>query len=76
MSEKARQELAFWDTRLRQQGTLANDHFEYFFTTHFGLSREFYRNKSILDIGCGPRGSLEWADGAGRRVGLDPLAEA
>jgi ubiquinone/menaquinone biosynthesis C-methylase UbiE len=27
----------------------------------------------VLDIGCGPRGSLEWADHAARRVGLDPL---
>ena len=28
----------------------------------------------MLDIGCGPRGSLNWADMAQRRVGLDPLA--
>ena len=31
-------------------------------------------NKSILDVGCGARGSLEWADMAARRVGLDPPA--
>ena len=24
------------------------------------------------DIGCGPRGSLEWATMAAERVGLDP----
>jgi ubiquinone/menaquinone biosynthesis C-methylase UbiE len=36
---------------------------------------ESYRGKRILDIGCGPRGSLEWADVAAKRVGLDPLAE-
>ena len=29
----------------------------------------------MLDIGCGPRGSLNWADMARRRVGLDPLAD-
>ena len=34
-----------------------------------------YRGKAVLDIGCGPRGSLEWADEASRRVGLDPLAD-
>jgi ubiquinone/menaquinone biosynthesis C-methylase UbiE len=42
----------------------------------FGLTREFYRGKRVLDIGCGPRGSLEWAGEAAERVGLDPLADA
>jgi ubiquinone/menaquinone biosynthesis C-methylase UbiE len=28
----------------------------------------------VLDIGCGPRGSLDWATTAGERIGLDPLA--
>ena len=27
-----------------------------------------------MDIGCGPSGSLEWADVAGKRIGVDPLA--
>jgi ubiquinone/menaquinone biosynthesis C-methylase UbiE len=76
LSPKEKAELAFWESRLQQQGVLSNDHFEYFYTTQFGLDREFYRNKSILDIGCGPRGSLEWATEARVRVGLDPLADA
>ena len=46
----------------------------YFFTEYFAIDASFYRGKSILDLGCGPRGSLEWATGAKRRVGLDPLA--
>ena len=29
----------------------------------------------MLDVGCGPRGSLEWADMAAERVGIDPLAD-
>jgi ubiquinone/menaquinone biosynthesis C-methylase UbiE len=29
-----------------------------------------------MDIGCGPRGSLEWATQARTRIGLDPLAVA
>jgi len=29
----------------------------------------------VLDIGCGPRGSLEWADTASERIGLDPLPD-
>lgn len=29
----------------------------------------------MLDIGCGPLGSLEWAADAAERVGVDPLAD-
>jgi SAM-dependent methyltransferase len=50
-------------------------HYETFFTTFFGLTKADYVGKRLLDIGCGPCGSLEWADGASERVGLDPLAE-
>lgn len=75
-SQKAESELAFWQSRLKQQGTLTNDHYEYFYTAHFGLERTFYRSKKILDIGCGPRGSLEWAFEADARIGIDPLAAA
>ena len=74
-SAKFRGELAFWQSRLAHEGVLRNDHFEYFYTTHFGLDRAFYRGKRVLDLGCGPRGSLEWASEAALRVGLDPLAE-
>jgi SAM-dependent methyltransferase len=76
LSRKEKAELAFWESRVQQQGVLSNDHFEYFYTTHFGLDKAFYRDKKILDIGCGPRGSLEWATQARVRVGLDPLAQA
>jgi ubiquinone/menaquinone biosynthesis C-methylase UbiE len=68
-------ELAFWESRVRQQGVLANDHYEHFYTSHFGLTKTFYRGKRVLDIGCGPRGSLEWTADA-LCVGADPLAVA
>lgn len=55
---------------------LAHDHFGYFFTGHFGLTRDDYQDKRVLDIGCGPRGSLEWADIAASRIGVDPLSHA
>lgn len=74
VSHKAQHELAFWESRLQRQTVLTNDHFEYFYTTHFGLDKSFYRGKKVLDIGCGPRGSLEWAAMADVRVGADPLA--
>jgi ubiquinone/menaquinone biosynthesis C-methylase UbiE len=68
-------ELEYWEKRVRDEGTLKNDHYQHFYTEFFGLTKEDYRGKSVLDIGCGPRGSLEWADMASRRVGLDPLAD-
>ena len=49
-------------------------HYEYFFTEYFGLTRDDYRDRSVLDVGCGPMGSLEWANLARERIGLDPLA--
>lgn len=72
---KQRHELRFWRQRYDAEGrSLSNDHYEKYYTRFFGLAREFYRGKRMIDIGCGPRGSLEWADMAAERVGLDPLA--
>jgi len=68
-------ELAYWSERKDSEGRLANHWFERFYTTHFGLSLADYTDKRVLDIGCGPRGSLEWATTARERVGLDPLAD-
>jgi SAM-dependent methyltransferase len=69
-------EFEFW-RKIRDDagGALENSYYEQLFTDQFGLSREFFAGKRILDIGCGPRGSLEWATEAARRVGLDPLAD-
>jgi SAM-dependent methyltransferase len=50
-------------------------HYEQFFTSFFGLAKADYAGGRLLDIGCGPCGSLEWASEAAERVGLDPLAE-
>lgn len=71
---KERHELAYWAGRKRAEGVLANAHYEHFYTRHFGLERAWYGGKVLLDVGCGPRGSLEWASHAARRFGLDPLA--
>ncbi|HWD27432.1 MAG TPA: class I SAM-dependent methyltransferase [Rhizomicrobium sp.] len=51
-------------------------HYEHFFTTFFGLTKQDYAGKRVMDVGCGPCGSLEWADNALQRVGVDPLADA
>lgn len=68
-------ELRYWERRQEVEGVLANSHYRYFYTAHFGLDDSDYREKVVLDIGCGPRGSLEWASMASRRIGLDPLAK-
>lgn len=72
---KSHAEYAYWAGRKRAEGDLAGrrGHYENFYTAHFGLTGEDYRGKRLLDVGCGPRGSLEWADMAAERVGLDPL---
>ena len=31
------------------------------YTVVFGLTRDDFAGKAVLDVGCGPRGSLEWA---------------
>ena len=38
------------------------------------MTKEYYTSKRVIDIGCGPLGTLEWADNAAERVGADPLA--
>lgn len=72
---KGYNELRYWKKRKREEGVLSNVHYEYFYTTHFGIEPSYYNNKTLLDIGCGPRGSLEWANVANRRIGLDTLAK-
>ncbi len=72
---KETHELDYWKSRVALEGTLSNEHYIYFYTEHFGLSPDYYTNKRVLDIGCGPRGSLEWANMSKERIGLDPLAK-
>jgi ubiquinone/menaquinone biosynthesis C-methylase UbiE len=72
---KESEELRFWAERRATVG-FSYHKYEYFYTEHFGFDRAFYSRKAVLDIGCGPQGSLEWADSSGLRVGLDPLALA
>jgi SAM-dependent methyltransferase len=71
---KRRAELAWWRRQRAAEGQLHGAHYERLFTEPFGLERSFYAGRSMLDVGCGPRGSLEWAGDARERIGLDPLA--
>ena len=67
-------EWLFWKYQKLKEKDLANQHYEPFFTTFFGLTKADYAGKKVMDIGCGPRGSLEWANNAALRIGLDTLA--
>ena len=72
---KETNEFLFWRLQhVRSNGALYNGHMPYFFTDHFGLPVSYYQGKKVMDVGCGPIGTLEWADGVAERVGLDPLA--
>jgi glycosyltransferase involved in cell wall biosynthesis len=71
---KPERELAYWRRRRAEEGHLGGAHYEEFYSRGVGLEPSFYEGKRILDLGCGPRGSLEWAEMASVRVGLDPLA--
>jgi SAM-dependent methyltransferase len=66
--------LKHWFKRLPIEKILTHGHYHHFFTAHFGFDDGFYSSRRILDIGCGPRGSLEWAGMALERIGLDPLS--
>ena len=74
LHHKERDEIAYWKSRLAAEGQLSNERYLYSYTSTFDIEPSFYAGKRILDIGCGPRGSLEWADMAAERVGLDTLA--
>jgi SAM-dependent methyltransferase len=72
---KREAELAYWRGQEDREGELGNAHYEPFYTEAFGLTKADYAGKRVLDVGCGPRGTLEWADVALERVGLDPLVD-
>ncbi len=69
-------ELTFWKIVKTKDERLSHHGLTPFYTDHFQLDTSFYEGKRILDVGCGPRGSLEWADMAAERIGLDPLVDS
>ena len=75
LANKRRSEFSYWKCKQTESGHLDNAFYQWLYTTYFGLTPDFYADKRVLDIGCGPRGSLEWAHMARERVGVDPLAK-
>lgn len=72
---KENEEFKFWKKKAAK-GPLKNKAYRDLFNVAFGINTDFYENKKVLDIGCGPRGTLEWADMASERIGLDPLVNS
>ncbi len=67
-------EFKYWQKQYSHGNkALTNEHYKYFYSDYFEIPLKKFKGKKILDIGCGPRGSLEWADMANERIGLDPL---
>lgn len=68
-------EKVFWRLVKLRKGFYFTKEYEYFYTTHFGFEENDFEDKRILDIGCGPMGTLEWANNAKERIGLDPHSD-
>ncbi len=76
MSEvKTNAELDYWKSRKEIEGTLGNSHYEKIMLMVSGEDKSFFEGKVIADFGCGPRGSLEWADNAKTRYCIDVLVD-
>ena len=65
-------ELGYWRWRSFREKGLAS-FTPGIFTDVMRIDRSYYSGKRVIDIGCGPRGSLEWLEDAALRVGIDPL---
>ena len=77
LAMKHAQELRFWHDEVDAEGgRLYSDHIERTFVECFDVGPAMITGARMLDIGCGPVGSLEWAGAAAVRVGLDPLVDS
>ena len=66
-------ELTYWRWRYFREKELNNSWYQGLFTDIPELDNSFYSDKRVIDIGCGPRGSLEWMSDSALRIGIDPL---
>ena len=78
LSNKGTVELSYWRSRLEiDQGVFSNSYFK---VRMLAMAEEdtedFVNSKIIADFGCGPRGSLVWAQSAALRIGIDVLADS
>ena len=71
-------QLWYWQGRWHgEERRLLNEHYRALMLAVAGeRSPAFLDGKVVADFGCGPRGSLCWADSARQRIGIDVLAKA
>jgi SAM-dependent methyltransferase len=70
-------ELSFWQRRFElENGSFVNSQYE---PMMLAIAEEhtqsFVAGKIIADFGCGPLGTLQWAESALMRIGIDVLAD-
>ncbi len=76
---KADAELSFWRDQTRRSGgnLRRDDYYQHLVHRMAVLPDHFsFADLVVIDIGCGPRGSLCWINGARLRIGVDPLVDA
>jgi 3-isopropylmalate dehydratase small subunit len=76
--KKYKSELSFWLNRyICEHKKFQNSHYKKIFLSMMEEENDnFVFGKRIADFGCGPRGSLAWANNAELRVGIDVLSDA
>jgi len=75
--EKNSEEISFWKGILEaEKGTFYNAHYmKLMLAMAEEDSADFLKGKIVADFGCGPAGSLAWAQPARLRIGIDVLAD-
>ena len=71
-------EIEFWQEKFdAENGEFDNAFYKRLFLAVAGEeNQDFVKDKIFADFGCGPRGSLQWADQARLRIGIDVIADA
>lgn len=67
-------EKKYW--RSTKEGWLNDDrrlYWQEILNRGFGLDYNFFRNKDVLEIGCGPSGIIFQIDTAKHRIGIEPM---
>ncbi len=73
---KNQSELNYWlERHAAEGGDFVNHGYKKNMLRLIGEDEAFLQGKLIADFGCGPRGSLKWADMAALRVGIDVNAD-
>lgn len=69
-------EFSFWQKRYIEHGKKFRYEYKTMMMAAGNIPDEnFFDNKIVADIGCGPCGSIEWIKNARFRIGIDPLTD-